>query len=839
MDVYSDVTFKRCLLKDIMPTPTTTSEQDEVSEESIRRMSVKELRRVVLMSGHKLARNVRRTQLIEEALLVFGFNEDGASDDDGEEEDAELEAVHTALASASNTAAVEVIANLAAATNDSGNVAVAVEDAWCVADIDAEIAAISRMHLVETTRGSYKRCQKKLYEFIRCHHTEIALIAEKGIRDISAFPSSVFKEFIMNVCRKRNKAGEVVKNPKTNKTMLIAFDSIAQYRKSLFNIFVENGVVPSSEFVGDIKMFFKGLKRLDAREKASGVRAQTEGKKAMPFAVYVRLQEQFYKEGKFFEMAYTSLTWNLMCRTDNTARITLKHLGLDDDAITVLFNISKTHQEGDEFEQKRRLYMNPRNWRLCVGFALGLYLLTVPELGSNGDPALFPGKEGTQKKRYSESLQQTMRGEEFKEFLATHGFIPSDFGAHSLRKGAATYVTSGSTGGPSIVAVCQRAGWHMGNVLDRYLKFDGSGDAFVGRVLAGLPLNMVNFAELPPHIPGLKPTEVELFFPSAKNCPELMGVAAFCVAGVTYHECFHGASKCMPQGDAKERLLKSSIMADHSVLTSLFSRVVVGLQLDESKTSMRTTGVPPNIDILRGILNVTQKIEAFPDRMLVDIAKLLDERSMEAPHVTSMQLRTELELNNGKLINQMQDMMSQMHFMRSELEKDAERLSKVSADGYKLFWWSRTPGGQKIGSICKEDFKMPTGTVHEIWRQWWMRGQDEHGCVTPPLKSLVVKGFNHLPRDQHARWSEYSHFFRDCEEQLPPDKKAELNAAYKAGTVNIALTNTTFENMKHYFDPLRVRGEQVNVKLKLGTLLRKRNEHKADAKRRRISDADE
>ena len=63
--------------------------------------------------------------------------------------------------------------------------------------------------------------------------------------------------------------------------------------------------------------------------------------------------EVFYAEGKFFEAAYASLTWNLICRTDNTACITLKHMGSDADAITVLFNVSKTNQEGDEFEQKQ------------------------------------------------------------------------------------------------------------------------------------------------------------------------------------------------------------------------------------------------------------------------------------------------------------------------------------------------------------------------------------------------------------------------------------------------------------------------------------------------------
>jgi hypothetical protein len=460
--------------------------------------------------------------------------------------------------------------------------------------------------------------------------------------------------------------------------------------------------------------------------------------------------------------------------------------------------------------------------------------MSVPELGSNGDPALFPGKEGTQKKRYSESLQQTLSGSEMKEFISSHGFIASDFGAHSLRKGAATFVTSGSTGGPSIVAVCQRAGWHMGNVLDRYLKFDGSGDAFVGRVLAGLPLNLVSFADLPPHIPGIKSEQVSKYFPTVNHQPEIMGVAAFGLACVVYHECFQKCSQCIPDGRIKDRVVKSCIMSNHAEVTALFGQVVVGLQMDSSKTSMRTTGVPPNIDILRGILKITQQIESFPDRMLLDIGKLLDERSMSAPHVTQLQLRNELELNNQKVLKSFEDAVARINGMRDALDQEAQRLAQVTAEGYKLYWWSRSAGGQPIGSICPENFKMPKGTVHECWRQWWMRGMDADGCAIPPLKSLVVKGFNHLPRDQHARWSEFNSFFEQCARELPDALRTTLHSRFKDGTADLELVNEAYSAIKAVVDPYRTRGEEVKVRLKLSTVLRAR----AIAKKRQRSIGD-
>ena len=87
--------------------------------------------------------------------------------------DAEIDQVHSVISSGSASAAVAAVEGLSAAghtgVNEEG-VGASVKDAWCVADIDAEIASIQKMHLVETTRVSYKRCQKKFYNFSRVYH---------------------------------------------------------------------------------------------------------------------------------------------------------------------------------------------------------------------------------------------------------------------------------------------------------------------------------------------------------------------------------------------------------------------------------------------------------------------------------------------------------------------------------------------------------------------------------------------------------------------------------------------------------------------------------------------
>ncbi|EGZ25291.1 hypothetical protein PHYSODRAFT_407414, partial [Phytophthora sojae] len=91
----------------------------------------------------------------------------------------------------------------------------------------------------------------------------------------------------------------------------------------------------------------------------------------------------------------------------------------------------------------RHIYANPSQPDCCWVLALGLYL------GSN--PTLVPGKlfpGSNQKSRFCKTIGRMLEDTGEKAY-----------GTHSIRKGVATYASSGSTGGPSIVSVCLRCGW--------------------------------------------------------------------------------------------------------------------------------------------------------------------------------------------------------------------------------------------------------------------------------------------------------------------------------------------------------------------------------------------
>ena len=89
------------------------------------------------------------------------------------------------------------------------------------------------------------------------------------------------------------------------------------------------------------------------------------------------------------------------------------------------------------------------------------------------------------------------------------GIDSDDIGVHSIRKGAATYICSGSTCCPSLAAVCNRAGWTMGKVKDTYIQYEAAQDQYVGRVVAGLNVQSHEFAVSPPYMATI-PTENHL-----------------------------------------------------------------------------------------------------------------------------------------------------------------------------------------------------------------------------------------------------------------------------------------------------------------------------------------
>ena len=87
---------------------------------------------------------------------------------------------------------------------------------------------------------------------------------------------------------------------------------------------------------------------------------------------------------------------------------------------------------------------------------------------------------------------------------------PDEIGSHSIRKGAATYCCAGVHPGPPIVSVCLRAGWTIGRVKERYLKYENAGDELVGRTLTGIPPTSYEFGISPVYFSTTETNEIQV-----------------------------------------------------------------------------------------------------------------------------------------------------------------------------------------------------------------------------------------------------------------------------------------------------------------------------------------
>jgi hypothetical protein len=101
------------------------------------------------------------------------------------------------------------------------------------------------------------------------------------------------------------------------------------------------------------------------------------------------------------------------------------------------------------------------------------YLCFSPDVLQDSDSLLFPGSEqGTWFRKILKQLLEKHKGN-------LDGYNVEDIGTHSIRKGATTYASSGSTVSPSSVAINNYGGWTLGTVKDVYMLYEKAGDHYV------------------------------------------------------------------------------------------------------------------------------------------------------------------------------------------------------------------------------------------------------------------------------------------------------------------------------------------------------------------------
>lgn len=477
--------------------------------------------------------------------------------------------------------------------------------------LEERVNSIKKNNLASQTKNSYNRAERKLKQWLFSKHPEIFIDDEINLE---LFTPDHFHQYLVSLkTRDGRDPGVQVYNGA---------------RSALKNMYRKKEMPLPERFVIPNEIFFRGLKRKHAKEKQDGERKLHEGKSAMPFKLYERLCKEMLKSGNAFAHLYLILSWNLMCRTDNTSSIVMPHLNWENDCLVVFFGKMKNDQEGETLRDGRHVYANPMNPSVCPILALSIYLMTIP-----CGPRLFPGSR--QASRFSKQMQRYLKKNP-SLFTDTGILSPDEIGTHSCRKGSPTFCLSGCTGGPDIASVCNRCGWKLPGVLDRYIKYEKAGDMFTGRTASGLPLNSENFAMLPFHFdPQLHlDARIKELFPASEFFSELKCIYRFCLAAIVGHVQF----------------LRDELPSNHALFsTKLFTSVGVIENLQEhlyggtrSRTSpfIQPTGIPPHIEIMQVVSEILRQQKIQTKDIIEQMDQLLESKGVRAGNITHEHLKS-------------------------------------------------------------------------------------------------------------------------------------------------------------------------------------------------------
>jgi hypothetical protein len=111
-----------------------------------------------------------------------------------------------------------------------------------------------------------------------------------------------------------------------------------------------------------------------------------------------------------------------------------------------------------------------------------------PNILTSTTNKIFPSQ--CQYNRYSQILPQ----------VVGIGVEVGDIGTNSAWKGATTHAASSCTISPTMAANINCAGWALGGLREKYIKYETAGDQFLDTTLCGLNPLSVSFSVSPPSL---------------------------------------------------------------------------------------------------------------------------------------------------------------------------------------------------------------------------------------------------------------------------------------------------------------------------------------------------
>lgn len=535
-----------------------------------------------------------------------------------------------------------------------------------------------------------------------------------------------------------------------------------------------------SEITTGIKRTYADVRRADTRRGVTP--AGDTGKTPLSFSLYRTISRAMLlseDRDTLWGHLYSTMTWNLMCRTSNTTMLSIHQFRRHNDALAIYFTKAKNDQTGDRLKDPFHVYANPLMPEICPVLALGLMFLCF---ACGADGSLFPGSK--QPDRFGGCVRRLFGNPDVAAHMRSDGAVASELGVHSWRKGASTYVTSGSTDGPSIMAVSARAAWKVGVVQQTYLKYERASDYFVGRIVAGLPLHDTNFSLLPPHFPPNDSDVAEVVngeFPVALTSMQHMaGIFELCLASVVYHRDWL-TRHLPPQSPLRAlRIISSRDISD---------RLAPKLLSGTSSTVLTATGLPGHINHMaqvqelseklgRGLSSLAERLDSIGQSlssMPEAVSNALDNRAVDggehgqptAAAIRRVVLRDVSDEVSSQLAAFRNDL-TQLLPLRPDSSHSGASASASTIAGASAVAASSTTaandpsipaplrffawGDGKIHMLPK-DYVLPRCTLRVAWKLWLL------GAPPIPPLHLIVPRIDAQP-DQRGRFSVWNVMFR-------------------------------------------------------------------------------
>ena len=302
-----------------------------------------------------------------------------------------------------------------------------------------------------------------------------------------------------------------------DQNLLKAYSTVEGFWNSLTHAhkyFCDGGVPVPDGLVEKWHQFKEGYKRMYATQANVEGLTSYEGKDSLTRKGFVNLQALTLDPSKcnISQMLWVpqmnAMSRNLVARINSIGQLNMGRIRWKNDCLCITFGQHKGDQTAER-SMERHVHGNPLDPLSCALFWLGIRVLSCTASGLShflfGDELALihqDGKRGSscKDKAFGSWMVKVMSSLSIEDQYRMFDGPAKDFGTHSNRKGGLEELTTTPDGAPPIACLL-RAGFSIGDVLERYIKEMNGGDELCSRVCAGFDLHSPDFSLLPPHFP--------------------------------------------------------------------------------------------------------------------------------------------------------------------------------------------------------------------------------------------------------------------------------------------------------------------------------------------------